>query len=121
MRNAVPVGDVIEQGPELLELGFSHSQITQAAKHLGAVSKVSPVGHLDEQCSILWGELLPLSLAVALSKCLQSSEENAGQYKKPGMRIQNGRTSPNSSKTITSVYGSLNPAKNLTFSSDQNK
>lgn len=79
----MPVGDVIEQGPDLLELGFSHSQIAQAAKHLGAVSKVSPVGHLDEQCRILWGELLPLSLAVALSKCLHPEfrEENAGQYR----------------------------------------
>ena len=45
--HAAPVRDVVEEGPDLLELGFGHSQITQAAKHLGAVSKVSPVGHLD--------------------------------------------------------------------------
>jgi len=69
--HAAPVRDVVEEGPDLLELGFGHSQITQAAKHLGAVSKVSPVGHLDKQCSILRGQLLPLSLPIALSKSLQ--------------------------------------------------
>jgi hypothetical protein len=87
--DAAPVGDVIEEGPDLLELGFGHSQITQAAKHLGAVSKVSPVGHLDKQCSILRGQLLPLSLAIALSKSLQRGKCRGvvSQYSKPGMQI----------------------------------
>jgi hypothetical protein len=70
MRYAVPVRDVVEHGPDLLELGFCDSEITQAAEHLGAVSKVHPVVHLDEQCSVLWREFLLLVLAIALGKSL---------------------------------------------------
>lgn len=77
MCDAVPVRDVIEEGPDLLELSFGHSQITQAAEHLGAVSKVSPVVHLDEQRSILRGQLLLLSLVIALGESLQRG--NAGE------------------------------------------
>jgi hypothetical protein len=76
MCDAAPVGDVIEHGPDVLELSLRDSQVTQAAEHLGAVSKVSPEGHLDQQCSILWGELL-LLLSLAIIAPLGKSLENA--------------------------------------------
>jgi hypothetical protein len=70
MRYAVPVRDVVEHGPDILELGFCDSEVTQAAEHLGPVSKVHPVVHLDEQCSVLRREFLLLVLAIALGESL---------------------------------------------------
>lgn len=66
MRNAAAVGDVVEEGPDVLELGFGDGEVAQAAEHLGAVGQVRPVAHLDEQCGILRGEAgLALALGVA--------------------------------------------------------
>ena len=70
MREAAPVGEVVEEGPELLELGLGDGEIAQAAEHLGAVGEVRPVVHLDEQRGVLRRQLLGLPLAVPHGKGL---------------------------------------------------
>ena len=94
MREAAPVGEVVEEGPELLELGLGDGEIAQAAEHLGAVGEVRPVVHLDEQHGILRRQLLGLPLAVPHGKGLHHQKErqmSGGHYTYDNSALQGSR------------------------------
>lgn len=74
MCDPAAIGEVTEQGSDLLQLSFGYRQITKAAKHLRAPREMRPEVPLDQYSSILRGELLSLALDVALRESLCEME-----------------------------------------------